>query len=569
MSFSTMSFPKIGPYTQYNDPQPEPPLQGYSVNNRTQLLQALIVIQQRLGWIPARLRCDLSALTGVCEEEILGLIDFYYFLDSEPATGWKIHLSTNITDMMLGQQANIDQFTQYAEQHPGLLTVKTTSCTGLCDQGPAILVNGFAMGKVTPARLKAILHCLENNTPLAKWPQSWFVMDNNTHRPGPLLKHSIQPGTVIDKVLRLSPNRFLKQLGTSGLKGRGGAGFDTAAKWTACANAVAADKVVICNADEGEPGTFKDRVLLDQHIENVLEGMTICAKVIGANHGYIYLRGEYLFLVEVIEGAISKRRQRNLLGQEFDIHLVLGAGAYICGEESALLESMEGKRGIPRIRPPFPVSHGYLGKPTVINNVETFCNITLIADKGVEAFRAFGTADVPGTKIHSISGDCLKPGIYEFPIGTSIREILASCGGENARLVQVGGAAGQLISSKDFDTPIDFQQLSSAGALMVFDAGRKPAEILNNFTHFFAHETCGFCTPCRAGTTALNQYSNRLREGNLRGQEVSALLNTCELMLASSHCGLGKAAGQIAKQTFNDYLYPREPTQSAAKVRAT
>jgi [NiFe] hydrogenase diaphorase moiety large subunit len=245
----------------------------------------------------------------------------------------------------------------------------------------------------------------------------------------------------------------------------------------------------------------------------VFEGMTLAAWAVGARQGFIYLRGEYRYLLEPLREALDLRRAENLLGRgiqgvagfDFDIEIHLGAGAYVCGEETALLESLEGKRGTPRIRPPFPVTHGYLGRPTVVNNVETLAKTCLIALCGGEAFAATGTAQSTGTKLLSISGDCAHPGIYEYPFGVPIERVLEDCGASDIQAVQVGGAAGITLASYEFHRRIAFEDVPTAGAFMVFDSSRDLFEVARNFVDFFAHESCGFCTPCRVGTALLKK----------------------------------------------------------------
>ncbi|PVZ65421.1 NAD(P)H-dependent oxidoreductase subunit E [Pelagibaculum spongiae] len=550
-----MTFKKVGPYpSSHDDVELDALMDGYRIEGPGDVLQALVRIQHFLGWVPPQLRKALSERTRVTETKIRGIIDFYHLLDAEPTAPWVVHLSTNITDMMLGQQTNIDRFNKYAKKNPGKIQVNETSCTGLCEQGPALLINGFAMGRINAQRVDDILALISTDTPLDQWPANWFEISSNIRKPGPLLRHHVVAGEALAKVKTASPEDFILKLDHAGLKGRGGAGFSTAFKWQACRKAIGDHKVVACNADEGEPGTFKDRVLLDRHIENVLEGMTICGEVIGAKSGYIYLRKEYIYMYGHINNAIKKRREAGLLTEDFDIGIHMGAGAYVCGEESSMLDSMEGKRGIPRIKPPFPVDQGFLGRPTVVNNVETFCNVALLADKGLDNFRSVGCSHTPGSKLHSISGDCKHPGIYEFPLCTSIAEMMKACGGKEAAMVQVGGAAGRLITENRFDTAIDFRRLYSAGSMMVFNSDRQPKDLLHNFSHFFVHESCGFCTPCRGGCQMLAAYSDQVMNGTLQKQDEKTLLDTCKLMMTTSHCGLGKTAGQSIGQIFHHHL---------------
>jgi [NiFe] hydrogenase diaphorase moiety large subunit len=351
---------------------------------------------------------------------------------------------------------------------------------------------------------------------------------------------------------------MLAEIETSNLRGRGGAGFATGRKWALCRAAAATDRVVVCNADEGEPGTFKDRVLLTRHADAVFDGMGIAAQVLGARQGFVYLRGEYRYLLEHLEGVLQARRQAGLLGTsilgregfDFDIQIHVGAGAYVCGEESALIESLEGRRGTPRIRPPFPVEQGYLGRPTVVNNVETFCAVTQIALHGGAWWAGIGTPRSTGTKIHSVSGDCERPGLYEYPMGTRIGRILEDCGAVDTQAVQVGGPSGVCLSAFEFGRRIAFEDVPTAGAFMVFDRSRDMFEVARGFAHFFAHESCGFCTPCRVGTALVVKRMDKLAAGRGSRHDIDVLFELDKLMHQTTHCGLGGAACNPLRDTI-------------------
>ncbi|MDP2770942.1 MAG: NADH-ubiquinone oxidoreductase-F iron-sulfur binding region domain-containing protein, partial [Giesbergeria sp.] len=344
----------------------------------------------------------------------------------------------------------------------------------------------------------------------------------------------------------------------------GGAGFATARKWALCRDAPLDSghtPVVVCNADEGEPGTFKDRVLLNRQADAVFEGMTLAAWVLGARTGFLYLRGEYRFLLEPLEAALAQRRSRGLLGArilgrdgfDFDICIHVGAGAYVCGEESALIESLEGKRGTPRIRPPFPAEQGYLGQPTIVNNVETFCAAAQIALRGGAWWAAIGTAHSSGTKLHSVSGDCERPGIYEYPLGVTVAQVLHDCGARNTQAVQVGGPSGRCLAAHELERRVGFEDVSTAGALMVFDQSRDMFEIAHGFAHFFAHESCGFCTPCRVGTTLVLQRMDKLAAGLGSPFDQADLDDLDTLMQGTTHCGLGASSTHALRDTLERF----------------
>jgi [NiFe] hydrogenase diaphorase moiety large subunit len=282
----------------------------------------------------------------------------------------------------------------------------------------------------------------------------------------------------------------------------------------------------------------------------VFEGMTVCAYVVGAQHGFLYLRGEYEFLRAPLEAVLARRRADGVLGRaiageagfDFDIEIHVGAGAYVCGEESALIESLEGRRGIPRNRPPYPVTHGYLQQPTVVNNVETLCAAALIAIKGGEWYRAIGTPRSTGTKLLSVAGDVARPGIYEYPFGVSVRDVLADCGAVRPQAVQISGPSGVCISTAEFDRRIGFEDLPTAGAFTVFDDSRDMFEVARCYAHFFAHESCGFCTPCRVGTALLRNVMDKLAMSKGSQIDLDRIGRLNQLLQSSSHCGLGHTA---------------------------
>lgn len=343
---------------------------------------------------------------------------------------------------------------------------------------------------------------------------------------------------------------IIRNIRDSGLKGRGGAGFPTGVKWNLAASAQGGRKFVICNADEGEPGTFKDRVLLSEYPESLFGGMILAGYAIRAEEGIIYLRGEYAYLVRDLNEKLQKFRTWGLLGKDaggktgftFDIRIQLGCGAYVCGEETALIESLEGQRGEPRNRPPFPVTVGFLGCPTVVNNVETFITALRIAEKGAPWFKKFGTEKSAGTKLFSISGDCGKPGVYEFPFGITVKELLQKVGGENAKAVQVGGASGRCVARSDYGSTLAFEDIPTGGSIIVFGPDRNMLEVARNFMEFFVEESCGQCTPCRYGTETLMEGIHLLEKGKCSGRYLRELLSLGETMQIASKCGLGQSA---------------------------
>ncbi|AYH44898.1 NAD(P)H-dependent oxidoreductase subunit E [Azoarcus sp. DN11] len=522
----------------------------------SQLLQVLVETQDAIGYLPAAALTRIAGLLELPRARVEGVAGFYSFLHTEPVGRFRILFSDNIIDRMLGSRALMESLCRRLGVSPGQVSprgeasVDATSCTGMGDQGPAILVNGVAVTRLDEARVERIAALVHAGTPLAEWPAEFFRVDDNIRRRGALLGADFVPGSALQAAMARGQDGWLEEMRISGLRGRGGAGFTTAVKWGACHDAQGADKVVVCNADEGEPGTFKDRVLLASQADRVIEGMTLAAWATGARQGLLYLRGEYRYLLKHLRAVLAVRRAAGLLGArilgesgfDFDIDIHLGAGAYVCGEETALLESLEGKRGTPRIRPPFPVTHGYLGRPTVVNNVETLAKTTLIALQGGAAFAATGTPQSTGTKLLSISGDCAYPGVYEYPFGVTIEHVLEDCGAHDPQVVQVGGASGVTIASHEFHRRIAFEDVPTAGAFMVFDGSRDPFEMARNFVHFFAHESCGFCTPCRVGTALLKGYMDKLASGKGAKMDLADIEWLDRLLKNASHCGLGSSA---------------------------
>ncbi|PZX10148.1 [NiFe] hydrogenase diaphorase moiety large subunit [Breznakibacter xylanolyticus] len=360
-------------------------------------------------------------------------------------------------------------------------------------------------------------------------------------------EHDVAP--LVRQTLARGRDDIVNELIASGLKGRGGAGFPTGLKWKLTADAPGDEKYVICNADEGEPGTFKDREILMRVPEKVLAGMAVCAKVIGARQGFIYLRGEYRFLraqlQQVIDGFHAVLDEAGL---PFRIEIFMGSGAYICGEESALFESMEGQRGEPRNKPPYPTQCGFRNAPTVINNVETLAHTYSIFKYGAEKFRDLGVQDSRGSKVFSVSGDTPVPGIYELEFGMTLQRFVEDFGDGDTKAVQVGGASGFCVPRKRFErTIIGYQgkltgtSLPTGGSMMLFNSSRSMYNVLHNYLEFFVEESCGQCTPCRVGTQQLLRGIEGVKRGELSSATLDALLDLAETMRLTAKCGLGQS----------------------------
>ncbi|MDR0234023.1 MAG: NAD(P)H-dependent oxidoreductase subunit E [Zoogloeaceae bacterium] len=556
----------------------------------TSMVQILREIQEACDWISPEAIDHLQAVLKIPRTWIEGVASFYSFFYLQPRGKYRILFSDNITDRMLGSQALLERLCSNLWVEPGkvsedgLVSVDRTSCTGMCDQGPALLVNNRAITRLTAERIDEIAEQIRRQAPLDEWPAEWFRVENNIHQAGILLDHDMQPGDALRAALALTPDEglaasnmrswreglppgmgapiaLLNAIIRSNLRGRGGAGFTTGLKWEACHSATlkpGQDRIVVCNADEGEPGTFKDRVLLTSYADLVFEGMTLAAYAINARRGFLYLRGEYRYLLDPLNAVLERRRRDNLLGSDildiadnnFDIEIHLGAGAYVCGEESALIESLEGKRGTPRNRPPYPVTNGYLDQPTIVNNVETFAAAALVALKGADWYAGIGTQHSAGSKILSVAGDCARPGIYEYPFGVSVRQVLADCGAENTQAVQISGPSGVCVGPDEFDRVIAFEDIPTAGAFTIFDQSRDMFEVARNYTHFFQHESCGFCTPCRVGTSLLKNLMDKLHDGRGSPYDIEEIEKLGTLLQSMSHCGLGHTACNPVSDTL-------------------
>ena len=356
----------------------------------------------------------------------------------------------------------------------------------------------------------------------------------------------------------LTPEQVIEEIKKSGLLGRGGAGFPTGLKWEFASKASRDEKYVICNADEGEVGTFKDRYILERDPFGLIEAMAIAGYAIGAKKGYIYLRAEYHYLLDLLEGAIAQCEGKEFLTQQgnfrFDIEIREGAGAYVCGEETALMDSIEGKRGEPRYRPPFPPSQGLWQKPTIINNVETLMNVPPIILEGADWFNRIGTGQSKGTKVFSVSGDVQAPGTYELVMGSSLKELVEDLAlAEKVKMVQVGGASGRIIPYHLIDTPLAFEGVLGAGAVIVFNENRDVIDIARRTIEFFAEESCGKCTPCREGTQLMLEILTRFWQGQGSRQDIEILEDLSSAMILSSLCGLGQAAPNSVLDTLHHY----------------
>ncbi len=370
------------------------------------------------------------------------------------------------------------------------------------------------------------------------------ILLNNVDKvdPGDIGSYEDQGGfDALRKALGMSSEAVTEEVKASGLRGRGGAGFPCGAKWEMARKSAGDEKVLICNADEGEVGTFKDRYILEHNPFALVEAMAIAAYAIGAKKAYIYLRAEYRFLLEGLKKAIIQCKDKSYL-KHLEIEIREGAGAYICGEESALMNSIEGKRGESRFRPPFPTQSGLFEKPTIINNVETLCNVPHIVEKGADWYRGLGTGESKGTKLFCVSGDVERPGVYEMELGCDLSELLDLAGAKEIKWVQVGGSTGGIIPFENLETPLSYETILGSGAVMVFDQTRDVVEFAYRTMEFLNEESCGKCTPCREGCEVMVEILGRLLNGEGAFEDMDVLQELSETMKLSALCGLGQSA---------------------------
>jgi [NiFe] hydrogenase diaphorase moiety large subunit len=380
-------------------------------------------------------------------------------------------------------------------------------------------------------------------------------MENNGLNKVDLIFEKIDAKQVLSKAFKMSNADIIQNMLDSGLKGRGGAGFPTGLKWKYTAAEKSAEKYIVCNADEGEPGTFKDREILDRVSVKVHGGMAIAGKAIGAKTGIVYLRGEYRYLLPKLMIELDAfHRMIHEIGFDFNIQYRMGSGAYICGEESALFESIEGKRGEPRNKPPYPTVSGVFEKPTSINNVETLVTAMMIIFHGSKNFTQYGTKDSRGSKVFSVSGDTPTPGIFELELGMTVQQFVNEFGDGDTKAVQVGGASGFCVPRKKFaETIIGFEGVPTGGSMKLFNSSRSMYNVLHNYLDFFAEESCGQCTPCRVGCQQLLKGVEKVKKGESKSTYLSELVKLADTMKIAAKCGLGQSVGNAFKSIVSNF----------------
>ncbi|TPG32688.1 NAD(P)H-dependent oxidoreductase subunit E [Mycolicibacterium hodleri] len=559
-------------------------LDGYS-RDRTDLIDILWDVQHSYGHIHEDAMRAIADHLGLSPGDVMETASFYHFFHTEPTGRYRIYLSDNVIAKMSGFRQVRDALEQRTAARfggPGTadFSLFETACIGLSDQEPTMLIDDVAFTRLTPKSVTDIISRLRqgqspeqiaNPSALPRTTVAYVeaLTGTTVHTAGPVFFHpETDHRALLERCLELTPEQVIATVTDSRLHGRGGAGFPTASKWTSCRDAADHEKYVICNADEGEPGTFKDRVLLTRTPKQVFGGMIIAAHAIGAAHGIVYLRAEYAYLRAYLEQQLSELRDDGLLGDGFDIRIAMGAGSYVCGDETALIESCEGKRGTPRLKPPFPAERGFLGKPTCVNNVETFAAAARIMELGSDWYAAMGTAGSSGTRLLSVAGDCTAPGIYEFEWGVTLREVLEVVGARDARAVQLSGPSGEMVSvAADADRRLAHEDLSCNGSFMVFNSQRDLLSIVRDFMQFFVDESCGICVPCRVGNVVLRQKVDLVLDGMASQSDLHDMVQWGGVLARTSRCGLGTSSPNPILTTlekFPDEYHRRlhDPTSS-------
>ncbi len=547
-------------------------------NDRTRMMDVLTSLQKEVGCISSEAMDLIAEQLKVQRVEVESTTSFYSFLSKEQKGECTIRLCIDIVDKMQGSDEISDAFCEQLDlkvgetTSDGKITFEHTPCIGMCDQAPAAIINDIVVTNLTISKVQEIVAALKSSLDVSQLTKEYgdgnnandlvkSMVNNNLKKKGEVIFADREADAGLKAALALPPEEVIGVVKASKVRGRGGAGFPAGMKWEFTRGAKGEKKYIICNADEGEPGTFKDRVLLTEKFEMLCEGMTIAGYSIGSDCGIIYLRGEYAYLRVFLESLLEERKANNLLGANilgkegfnFDIRIQTGAGAYICGEESSLISSCEGLRGDPKTRPPFPAQKGYMASPTAVNNVETYCSVSRILEKGAAWFSAIGIEQSTGTKLISISGDCTNPGVYEYPFGTKISQILEDAGAENTKAVLIGGPSGTMISADDFERKICYNDLATGGAVVVFNKDRNILKIALEYMEFFVEESCGFCTPCRVGNVLLKNRLKNIIDGKGELADLDYLVQLGESVKFSSRCGLGQTSPNPILTTIKNF----------------
>jgi len=581
---------------------------------RSALVPMLMYAQDEFGYISDEVIAEIAVRLELRTVQVEETLEYYSMLHRKPMGKYHVQVCTNVACMLRGGNELLDRAKKRLEighkevTKDGVFSLEEVECIGACTGAPAMQINYDFYENLTPTSFDRLIQELDfgrRAEPVtvisgALHPREageipviskrWGV--ENSTKIDVFLKHGGYQA--LEKALKqMTPESIIDEMKKSNLRGRGGAGFPTGMKWSFVPKDSPKAKYVICNADESEPGTCKDRPLMEMDPHQLIEGMVIAGRAIGSHQGFIYIRGEYRYVLDIVQGAITEAYERgylgkNILGSGFDYDLLIhtGAGAYECGEESALMESLEGKRGYPRIKPPFPAVVGLYGCPTIINNVETLSAVPAIILGGGQAYANLGTPKNGGTRLLCVAGHVNKPGIYEIPLGMNMKEFIYGMaggitGGKKLKAVIPGGSSCPLLSADEIDIPMDYDSVAKAGSMLgsggmvVMDEDTCMVDMARRIMHFYAHESCGWCIPCREGTTWLRKMLERLHAGYGREEDIDMLSELSKNILGRSFCPLGDAAAmptisivQKWRNEFEDHLHGRCAHKSAEAVLA-
>jgi NADH-quinone oxidoreductase subunit F len=581
---------------------------------RSALIPMLMYAQDEFGHISDEVIAEIAARLELRTVQVEETLEYYSMLHRKPMGKYHVQVCTNVACMLRGGNELLDRAKKRLEighkevTKDGIFSLEEVECIGACTGAPAMQINYDFYENLSPLTFDRLIQELDFGRKAEPVP----VISGALHarEPGeiPVIskRWGIENSTKIDVFLQhggyqaldkalkqMTPESIIDEMKKSNLRGRGGAGFPTGMKWSFVPKDSPKAKYVICNADESEPGTCKDRPLMEMDPHQLIEGMVIAGRAIGSHQGFIYIRGEYRYVLDIVQGAITEAYERgylgkNILGSGFDYDLLIhtGAGAYECGEESALMESLEGKRGYPRIKPPFPAVVGLYGCPTIINNVETLSAVPAIILGGGEAYANLGTPKNGGTRLLCVAGHVNKPGIYEIPLGMNMKEFIYGMAGgitgsKKLKAVIPGGSSCPLLTADEIDIPMDYDSVAKAGSMLgsggmvVMDEDTCMVDMARRIMHFYAHESCGWCIPCREGTTWLRKMLERLHAGYGREQDIDMLSELSKNILGRSFCPLGDAAAmptisivQKWRNEFEDHLHGRCAYKSAEAALA-
>jgi len=576
---------------------------------RSALIPMLMYAQDEYGYVSDEMIAELGHRLDLNNVQIEETLAYYSMLHRKPMGKHHVQICTNVACMLKGGYDLLNRAKKRLEighketTNDGVFSLEEVECIGACTGAPAMQVNYDFYEELTPVKFDRIIAELDagrrptpeavisgalherhpDETPLIS--RRWGMKDSHK-----IDVYLIQGGyQALEKALKeMTPEGVIEEVKKSNLRGRGGAGFPTGMKWSFVPKDSPKPKYVICNADESEPGTCKDRPLMEMDPHQLIEGMVIAGRAIHSHHGFIYIRGEYRYVLDIVDAALAEAYARgylgkNILGSGFDFDLLAhtGAGAYECGEESALMESLEGKRGYPRIKPPFPAVVGLYGCPTIINNVETLSAVPSIIREGGDAYANRGTPKNGGTRMLCIAGHVNRPGIYEVPLGMNMKKFIYDVaggipGGKKLKAVIPGGSSCPLLAADEIDIPMDYDAVAKAGSMLgsggmvIMDEDTCMVDMARRIMHFYAHESCGWCIPCREGTSWLRKTLERFHAGMGRPEDIEMIADLAKNMLGRTFCPLGDAAAMptisIVKKwrgEFEEHLKGRCASKSA------